>query len=114
MDKRPLVYIAGPYTRPDPVQNTRAAMDMAEKLLAAGYTPIIPHLCLAWDMVYPKPGTFWYEYDLAILKRCDFLLRIPGASTGADREVDYAFDNGIGVCYTIGELDNLRSIMRER
>lgn len=86
-----MVYIAGPYTNPDPLDNTRRAIDAAEALLAVGLvTPVIPHLTALWHLVRPHDLEFWYEYDLAILKRCDALLRLPGPSTGADREVTYA------------------------
>jgi nucleoside 2-deoxyribosyltransferase len=98
MYERRLVYIAGPYTRPDPVANTRAALDTAERLHATGVvTCVVPHLTMLWHFAHPHDLEYWYELDLATLARCDALLRIPGESTGADREVTFAAQRGIPV-----------------
>ena len=40
----PLIYIAAPYTHDDPVANTHAVIRIADALLVAGFTPLIPHL----------------------------------------------------------------------
>lgn len=98
---RPLVYVAGPYTKPDPVENTHKI------LVAAGYmnrsglvTCYVPHLSLFWHFVMPEPYQHWLDYDLAILARSDALLRVAGESSGADAEVKFAVDHGIPVFYT--------------
>lgn len=95
----PLVYVAGPYTRPDPVANTHAAIRLADELIEAGkVTPVVPHLTLVWHLVSPRADVeFWYSLDLALVARCDALLRMPGASMGADREVAFAEKRGIPV-----------------
>jgi nucleoside 2-deoxyribosyltransferase len=88
---RPLVYVAGPYSRPDPVENTHRTIRIASELCAEGLvTPVVPHLTMLWHAVEPHPLEHWYEYDLAVLARCDALLRLEGASTGADAEVEFA------------------------
>ena len=97
MKDRGMVYIAGPYTYPDPVINTRSAIDAWEVLVNAGYTPVVPHLTLFAHFVYPHDPNFWYEYDLRLLDRCDVLLRLPGESWGADQEVKYANELGLPV-----------------
>lgn len=95
---RPLVYVAGPYTSPDPVANTQNTIRIANRLVEEGLiTPVVPHLTLLWHLVEPRDLEFWYAYDLALLHRCDAVLRLPGESTGADREVDYAEENNIPV-----------------
>jgi nucleoside 2-deoxyribosyltransferase len=95
---RPLVYIAGPYTQPDPVANTNAVIALASELIDEGLvTPFVPHLTLLWHAVRPRPLDFWYAYDVALLQRCDALFRIPGKSSGADMEVEFALTNGISV-----------------
>jgi hypothetical protein len=86
----PLIYIAGPYTEPDPVANTHEIIRIADALLAAGFTPLIPHLTLAWQLVSPKPYETWLEYDRELLARCDAVLRVPGYSVGATRETQFA------------------------
>ena len=82
---RPLVYLAGPYSHADPVANTHDTIRLAGRIADEGVvTPVVPHLTLLWHLVEPKPIEFWYGYDLATLARCDAVLRLEGASTGAD------------------------------
>ena len=100
---RGLVYIAGPYTHPDPVENTRKAIDAWQVLMDAGFTPIVPHLSLFTHLVYPHPPEYWYEYDLRLLDRCDIMLRLPGESWGADREEEHARELGITVHHMTAE-----------
>ena len=97
---RKMVYIAGPYAHPDPVQNTNETIGTAEYLLGTGLiTPVVPHLTLLWHLVSPHKVDFWYDYDLALLARCDALYRRPGLSTGADNEVIFAQEHDIPVFY---------------
>lgn len=105
MHDRPLVYVAGPYTNPDPIRNTHDAVRWAEKVMRTGeLTAFVPHLSLLWHMVSPHDDVeFWYEFDLTMLARCDAVFRFPGASSGADREVAFAYERGIPV-YTSLEL----------
>lgn len=97
------VYIAGPYTNPDPVQNARTAIMAAEKVYQAGHSPFIPHLVLLWDFHFPKDNESWFQYCLHWLELCDALIRLPGYSPGADREVARAESLGIPV-YTLTEF----------
>jgi nucleoside 2-deoxyribosyltransferase len=92
-----LIYIAGPYTKPDCVENTHKMIKVADELVSRGLCPVIPTLNLLWHIVTPRPPEFWYEYDLEILARCDAVLRLPGESVGADREVKEAHKLGIPV-----------------
>jgi nucleoside 2-deoxyribosyltransferase len=104
-EDRPLVYIAGPYSRPDPVANTNAVIALASELVDEGLvTPLVPHLTMLWHAVSPRPLDFWYAYDVALLRRCDALFRIEGESTGADMEVDFAKAHGIPVFTRLDEL----------
>lgn len=96
-DQLTLVYLAAPYTKPDPVENTHAVMKIADAVLDAGFIPLIPHLTLAWHLVSPKRYETWLEYDRQLLMRCDVLLRIPGYSSGATQECTFANDCGIPV-----------------
>jgi nucleoside 2-deoxyribosyltransferase len=99
------IYIAGPYTRDDPVLNTRKAVAVGDRLAAKGHYPYIPHLALFWHYMRPHPAEWWYEFDLGWLVRCDALLRLPGESYGADLEVKTAIAEGIPVFYSEAELD---------
>lgn len=94
---RELIFLAGPYTTPDPVLNTRGTILVMRALLDAGYTPFCPHLCLLAEMVLPAPYNFWTEYGLRVLTSCTALIRLKGASNGADKEVAVALELGIPV-----------------
>lgn len=95
-ERKPLVYIAGPYTNPDPVENTHRAIKAGMEVWEWGLAvPIIPHLSLLAHVVQPRGVDYWYDLDLAQLDHCDALVRLPGESTGADREVEHAKARGI-------------------
>jgi len=98
------VYVAGPYTHPDPVENTHKAIGAADALAEVGHIPFVPHLTLLWHMVSPHPLQFWYDHDMGWLEVCDALLRLPGPSTGADAEVARATELGIPVYHSIDDL----------
>lgn len=96
--RKPLVYVAGPYSKPDPVENINKAVKWGTKLLDDGIvTPFLPHLSGTWHMIDPRPYEDWLAYDLEIMRRCDAVLRIPGASSGADKETAEAVELGIPV-----------------
>ena len=94
-DTRPLVYIAGPYTQGDPVLNTREAVRWGEEIEAKDCDVVIPHLTMLWHLVSPAPIERWYARDLALLARCDAIVRFPGLSGGADKEVEFARERSI-------------------
>lgn len=98
------IYIAGPYTQGDPVLNVRAALAAADELLKFGLVPFVPHLTHLWHTVSPKDYEIWLAYDLEWLLKCDAVLRLPGASKGADGEVTYAERRGIPVFYHMASL----------
>lgn len=106
---RPLVYIAGPYTRGDPVLNTREAVKWGERVEARGCDVFIPHLSLLWHAISPAPLERWYERDLAVLARCDAVVRFPGESTGADKETAFAEERGIRV-FLVEEDHSMESL----
>lgn len=86
-----MVYVAGPYTLPDPVVNTAEALRVATYLLDTELViPIVPHLTMFWHLVHPHDYKDWLRYDAEVVKRCDALLRMPGESSGADGEVRLA------------------------
>ena len=98
------VYVAGSYTQGDTILNVRNAILTAEELVEVGLVPYVPHLSAFWHFIAPHEYQFWLDYDLKWLEHCDILLRIPGESHGADREVEYAIERGIPVYYSIEEL----------
>lgn len=102
------VYVSGPYTKGDPVINTRNAIEAGNAVLAYGHVPIIPHLTMFWHFMTPKPWDKWIEYDLELLDLCDIILRLPGDSVGADREMEHARKLGLCRVHTVEEA--LRTI----
>ncbi len=101
---KPLIYIAAPYTKPDPVINTGSAIEIGEEITKLGCVPYIPHLNLLWHLLHPHPEDFWYKMDLQILQRCDAIYRIRGSSKGADEEVKLAKELFIPIFYSLDEL----------
>jgi len=98
------VYIAGPYTSPDPAVNVRRAIDSAQSVMRMGHVPHIPHLSHFWHMIYPGEYEQWMSLDFAWLSKCDVLLRLPGASPGADREMLEAARLGLRVVMSVGDI----------
>lgn len=102
--RRTRVYVAGPYTKPDPAENTNRAIVVGNRMWEAGYAPFIPHLTHLWHLVTPKPYQQWLDLDIEWLRACDVLLRMPGESSGADKEVEFAKANGIPVFFSESDL----------
>lgn len=95
--KRPLVFVAGPYSAPteeEVKRNIQKAIDIGRILFEKGYYPIVPHVLLR-EYYNPedKHGIFGYEslmqYTQSIISKCDILLIIDH-SPGADREWKFA------------------------
>lgn len=102
------VYVAGPYSS-DQVRGTRDAIMAAEELRKAGFLPFVPHLSMLWDLVLPTPYEEWMDYDLNWLLQCDILLRLPGHSPGADREMNLAMKTHIPIYHSVKEvIENAR------
>jgi hypothetical protein len=118
MSKPHLILIAGPYasgTDGDPdlmAQNLRRLEEAAWPIFAAGHIPMIgewvalpvlssagatgPTDALAAEVMYPTAER--------LLQHCDGVLRLPGASRGADQDVAIARDRGIPVYFSIDEV----------
>lgn len=101
----PLIYLAGPYTHPDPVENTHHMIRIADALLDLDVVPIVPHLSMFWHLLCPRPYGDWLTYDLHLLLRCDAVLRVPGVSSGADGELRVA--RRLGIPVLLAETRNL-------
>lgn len=99
------VYVAGPYTQGDVAVNVRAAMCAGTMILDLGHAPYIPHLMHFVHMIYPKPYEVWMKLDAHWINYCDAMLRLPGESVGADREVGFAKALGIPVFESIEALE---------
>lgn len=100
------VYVAGPYTKPDPEANTRAAITVGNELLDLGFAPFVPHLTHFWHLQHFRPYEEWLDLDNQWLDCCDIVLRMPGESSGADKEVARAVSLGIPVVHSIDDVVN--------
>jgi len=98
------VYIASPYTKGDVAQNVRNSLEVADKLREAGFLPFAPLLSHFWHVIFPHEYDYWMAMDLEWVVRCDALLRLPGDSAGADKEVAHALENGIPVFFNMADL----------
>jgi hypothetical protein len=104
MPRKIRVYVAGPYTRPDPCANTHRAVHVGQKLWDGGYAPFVPHLTHFWHTMIPNPYESWLAFDIEWLHACDVMLRLDGESSGADKEEEEAKKSGIPVVRSLKEL----------
>lgn len=104
---RPRVYVAGPISKGDISANVEEGIRVGLQLLDMGWAPFIPHATHHMDET-ALCGTpryeCWLATDFSYISTCHALLRLPGESEGADREVAYAEKLGIPVFYTIDSL----------
>lgn len=112
------ILIAGPYrsgTNDDPelmAQNLKKLEEMALPIFRAGHIPVIGEwfaLPLLEQAGSKHPGDEAYEeilYPVAkrLLAKCDAVLRIPGASKGADEDVRIALERGLQVYYKLEDI----------
>lgn len=102
--KSKLIYIASPYTLGDVAANVAVQIKAAHRILDMGHVPIAPLLSHYLHIHRQRPYEDWLKMDLAIIPRCDILLRLRGKSDGADKEVRLAASLNIPVYYSFKEL----------
>lgn len=109
---RPGLYVSGPMRgRPGdagPWMNTRIGMLVGQQAWRKGWFPLVPMLNSLWEMscgalepLANDGANGWLDYDYAMLLRCKAIIRIPGESEGADREVQVAHEYGIRVIHPL-------------
>lgn len=98
------IYIAGPMTTGSVDDNIRKGIAVGTAIWDLGFAVYIPHLTHMWSIMHPHDYEDWMAQDFVWLKACNALLRVPGESPGADREMIYAEENGIPVFHTPTEL----------
>ena len=94
------IYVASPYTSESPIvveRNVLYNIAACDLLAEEGFIPFAPLLYHYWHQQHPHPYDFWTRLDMEWLARCDGLVRLPGASKGADAEVARAKELGIPV-----------------
>ncbi|WP_243707560.1 DUF4406 domain-containing protein [Micromonospora sp. KC606] len=113
-----MILIAGPYRsgtgdHPDLLAaNLRRLEEAAWPIFQAGHVPMIGEWValpvlrgagadgvndpIAQDVLYPTAER--------LLQHCDAVLRLPGASTGADQDVAIARERGLPVYYDVADV----------
>lgn len=121
MSGRKVVYIAGPISAGDLAHNIDQATAAFRELAGAGLAPICPHWsCFSGGArVAPTSGQVyalasaagcglshadWLAIDLELVARADAVLRLPGASAGADLETGHALALGVPVFDAAGDV----------
>ena len=102
-----IIYIASPYSSyGDKQAAVDAQIDAFATLRDLGYEPIAPLLSHYIDQRHPASYERWMQWCLAMVRVSDVLLRVGGASAGADREVAEAKRLGKPVVYGIDSFIN--------
>jgi len=113
-----MILIAGPYrsgTNDDPVlmeQNLRRLEDAALPIFRAGHIPVIgewfalPLLKVAGSKYLGDPiyEEILHPVAARIITKCDGILRLAGASKGADEDVRIAKERGLPVYYRLEDV----------
>ena len=119
-----MILIAGPYrsgTGDDPVKmaaNLKVLESAAWPLFLKGYVPMIGEWVALpiWENAGGKTiGDALYDQVLhptahRLLQHCDAVLRLPGASKGADNDVKIACERGIPVYHDLSEVPQAGTI----
>lgn len=115
MVRKPVAYIASPYTRGDVAMNTHFQCRVFDQLLTDGRViPIAPLWSHFQHTLFPRAYADWIGYDQSLLHLYDCCVRltaeIPEAgyvqseSTGADAEVATFIRMGKPVFYSVDHL----------
>ena len=96
------VYIASPYSTGNQADNVRRSMVAFQHLAEYGFAPFAPLLSHFQHLYFPRPYESWLDMDMEWLRQCDVLVRLPGDSSGADKEIADALRCNIPV-YCIHE-----------
>ena len=113
-----IILIAGPYrsgTNDDPArikENMDSLEAMALPIFRKGHLPMIgewvalPLMNLAGSKEIGDEVWDEIQYPVAhkLLEKCDAVLRIPGASKGADMDVEVARKRGLPIYYSLEEI----------
>ena len=106
------IYIAGPYSKPDPVSNTTIACGRYVSLrrnIPEGLI-ICPHWSMVQALIRPMPHEYWMKHDFALIRALALsgipgcISRMPGESAGADMETKLAKELDLSVFTDLGSV----------
>lgn len=101
------VYIASPYSSDSYAEreiNVYKSFEMANKLIDNGFYPYCPLYTHYLHELKPRNYEVWMAFDFKWLEKCNCVLRLPGESSGSDREIEHAKKLGIPVFYSLDSL----------
>lgn len=99
------VYCAGPVGKVEGrLERVLSAIEAGEQIAALGLAPFVPHFYHFWDSRHAHDYEFWMAHCMEWVRQCEALFRMPGASPGADREVELAKSLGLPVFVDMAEL----------
>jgi hypothetical protein len=102
---RKRIYIAGPMTYGDNLQNAFEAFRTFRQLIRLGFSPHCPQMAMLISrMIGDLSHETWMDVDLPWVHVSDAVLRLPGESPGADQECREAAEQGITVYHHIEDL----------
>lgn len=104
MSDRIRVYLAGPITQGNREHNFNQAADAHKALLAAGFAVLNPMLSMMLPGCWDIPHRTWLDSDLPWVECAEAVLRLPGASMGADEETEHAKEWSIPVFHDMASL----------
>lgn len=105
MKKQKKVFIASPYTKPDPAVNINTCVKVFNRLLDDGRcVPVNMLWTHFYHCINPRGYENWLAYCMIFLQQCDAMLVLPGDSSGKDREIEIAKSLDIPVFYSVEEL----------
>lgn len=103
-DGRTRVYISGPMSLGDRVDNLAVAMKAMRELIGLGYAPMCPQLTFFAEPFVDASHADWVDVDIPWVRSAHAVLRLPGDSRGADREVAAAREANVPVFESVGDL----------
>ncbi len=99
------VFIASPYTKPDPCINVNISSKVLSDLLDDGKCiPVTMLWTHFFHSIHPRSYESWLFYCMSFIPICDAMLVLPGESSGKDREVEIAKSLGKPIFYSKEEL----------
>lgn len=104
------VYLSGSITAKDGYsveENVASALKVFIQCMRLGLPAFCPQLTGAFPSAHADvPYETWMAYDFAVIDRCTHMLMLPRwqSSAGAVRELRYAQERGLPVCYSVTEL----------
>ncbi|WP_091227963.1 DUF4406 domain-containing protein [Microbacterium sp. 3J1] len=110
-----LILIAGPYrsgTNGHPAliaRNLERLEEAAAPIHRLGHVPMIGEwvalpVLRGMDGTEVEGGDVMYETARRLLQHCDAVLRLPGESAGADKDVEIALERGLPVYRSLEEI----------